>query len=215
MWSEPAHPSALAFRPALLLPLPWLSLLPLLLQEAEVEVLRTLTQPELAAFAQEVLAAGSPARRKVAVLIRGSQEFPAGQQQQQDGKCPAPDSNGSSSGSKPAGDTPAAAAAEGAGTCSAKEAEAGVCSSSSSGADDVAYVSTAVPAGEKFLLIRDVSAFKHGCEVWAASQQHSKQHRCQAVLSGQGTAAAAAADTVGEAAAAAQSEEAVPGAAKL
>lgn len=214
VWSETAHPSALDFRPALLLLLPWLPLLLLLLQEAEVEVLRTLTQPELAAFAQEVLAAGSPARRKVAVLIRGSQEFPAGQQQQQDGMCPAPDSNGSSSGSKPAGDTPAAAA-EGAGMCSAKEAEAGVCSSSSSGADDVAYVSTAVPAEEKFLLIRDVSAFKRGCEVWAASQQHSKQHRRQPVLSGQGTAAAAAADAVGEAAAAAQSEEAMPGAAKL
>jgi hypothetical protein len=199
--------------PCLLLLLPRLLLL--LLQVAEVEVLKTLTQQELAAFAQEVLAAGSPARRKVAVLIRGSQEFTAGQQQQ-DGTCPAP----SSSDSKAAGDsTPGAAAAaaaeEGAGTCSAAEAEAGVCSSSSSGADDVAYVSTAVPAGEQFLLIRDVSAFKRSCEVWPAPQQHSKQHKRQAVLSGQGTAAASAADAAGEAAAAAQSEEAVPGAAKL
>jgi hypothetical protein len=188
-------------------------------QVAEVEVLKTLTQAELAAFAQEVLGSASPARRKVAVLIRGSREFAAGtnqqQQQQQEGEegtCPA---DGNSSSGDAAGE---------AGSCSAGEtvaaATAGVCSSSSSsGSEDVAYAATAVPVGERFLLVRDVAAFKRGCEVWpAAGQQHSRQllHKKQAVLSGQGTAAAGVGDGgVGEAAAAAQSEEAVPGAAKL
>lgn len=185
-------------------------------QVAEVEVLKTITQPELAAFAEEVLGAQSPARRKVTVLIRGSREF-AGQQQQA-GICPADAAPAAAIGNAGEG---VDAAAEKAGTCSAADAEASTAAtcSSSSGKDDVVYVSTAVPAGEQFLLIRDVSAFKRGCEVWpAAGQQHSKQlqqqHRRQSVLSGQGTAAAAP-EGAGEAAAAAQSEDGVPGAAKL
>jgi hypothetical protein len=183
-------------------------------QVAEVEVLKTLTQLELVAFAQEVLGAQSPARRKLAVLIRGSREFADNQQSSGSGTCPA---DATASGSRNTAEEAAAAD----GTCSATDA-AGVCSSSSSnGADCVAYVSTAVPEGERFLVIQDVSAFKRGCELWpAAGQQHSKQlqqqHRRQAIFSGQGTAAAAAAaDGTGEAAAAAQSEEGMPGAAKL
>lgn len=181
-------------------------------QVAEVEVLKTLTQLELVAFAQEVLGAQSPARRKLAVLIRGSREFADNQQSSGSGTCPA-DATASGSSRSTAEE---AAAADG--TCSATDA-AGVCSSSSSsGADCVAYVSTAVPEGERFLVIQDVSAFKRGCELWpTAGQQHSKQlqqqHRRQAIFSGQGTAAAA--DGTGEAAAAAQSEEGLPGAAKL
>lgn len=172
-------------------------------------MLKTLTQSELAAFAQEVLGAHCPARRKVAVLIRGRREFA---ENQRNGTCPA-DATSNGSSSSTAGEAVAAGS-----TCPASDA-AGVCSSSSSGADDVAYVSTALPEGEKFLVIRDVSAFKRGCEVWpAAGQQHSKQlqqqHRRQAVLSGQGTAVATA-DGAGEAAAAAQSEDGLPGAAKL
>jgi hypothetical protein len=181
-------------------------------QVAEVEALKTLTQSELAAFAQEVLGAQSPARRKLAVLIRGSREYAENQQSSGNGTCPA-DATANGSSSNTADEATVAG-----GTCPATDA-AGACSSSSSGADDVAYVATAVPEGEKFLVIRDVSAFKRGCEVWpAAGQQHSKQlqqqHRRQAVLSGQGTAAATA-DGAGEAAAAAQSEEGLPGAAKL
>jgi hypothetical protein len=187
---------------------------------AEVEVLRSLTQAELSAFAQEVLGAQSPARRKVAVLIRGSREFGVQQQSSSgQGTCPAVEgSDPQQQQHSAAGDS--TSAAEGAGSCAAGEAAGAVCSSS--GADDLAYAATAVPAGEQFLLVRDVPAFKRGCEVWPASgQQHSRQlqqqHRRQAVLSGQGTAAAATAagDAAGEAAAAAQSEEAAVGAPKL
>lgn len=184
-----------------------------------MEVLKSLTQAELSAFAQEVLGAQSPARRKVAVLIRGSREFGAQPQSSSgEGTCPAVD--GSEQQQRNAA-ADGAGASEGAGSCAAAgEAVDGVCSSS--GADDLAYAATAVPTGEQFLLVRDVPAFKRGCEVWpAAGQQHSKQlqqqHRRHAVLSGQGTAAAATAagDAAGEAAAAAQSEEAAVGAPKL
>jgi len=169
-------------------------------QVAEVEVLQGLTQAELAAFTQEVLGPQSPARRKVAVLVRGSREFP---QQQQEAS-----SNGT---------CPAAPVEEGSCKAPAAPAADGVCGSS--GSDDVAYAASAVPVGEAFLLIQDVPAFKRGCEVWPApGQQHSRlmqqQHRRQSVLSGQGTAAATAA-AEGEAAAAAQTSEAVPSAAKL
>lgn len=180
-------------------------------QVAEVEVLQALTQAELTAFAQEVLGPQSPARRKVAVLIRGSREFPstgAGscpaaadttQQQQQEQE------SSSGSGSKEAGEAGSCAAPE----ASVKAAEQ-VCSSSSSSVDDLAYAASGVPVGEAFLLIQDMAAFKRGCEVWPVSgQQHSRlmqqQHRRQSVLSGSGAAAAttAGADSTGEAAAAA------------
>jgi hypothetical protein len=181
-------------------------------QVAEVEALKTLTQLELSTFAQEVLGSASPARRKLAVLIRGSREFAAGTnpQQQQDGTCPTDGEASSKDAAAEADSCPAGETAA---------ATADVCSSSS-GSEDVGYAATAVPVGEQFLLVRDVAAFKRGCEVWpAAGQQHSRQllHKRQAVLSGEGTAAAGGGggDDAGEAAAAAQSEEAAPGAAKL
>lgn len=175
--------------------------------------MKTLTQLELSTFAQEVLGSASPARRKLAVLIRGSREFAAGTnpQQQQDGTCPTDGDASSKDAAAEAGSCPAGKTAA---------ATADVCGSSSSGSEDVGYAATAVPVGERFLLVRDVAAFKRGCEVWpAAGQQHSRQllHKRQAVLSGDGTAAAGSGggDDAGEAAAAAQSEEAAPGAAKL
>jgi hypothetical protein len=195
-------------------------------QAAEVEVLRGLSPAELAAFSEEVLGVSKGVRRKAVVLIRGSNELQ--QQQQQDGAAAAAAEGGVGQGSCPADGeqqsqaAAAAAAAEapGGATCPAGalangSAADGVCSAAAppaaAGDDVTSYAASAVPAGEPFLLIEDINAFKRGCEVYpAAGQQHGSSKR-RSVLLGKGAAAAAAeAGATGAAAAAANSEDVAP-----
>lgn len=184
-------------------------------QAAEVEVLKTLTPSELAAFTEEVLgfssssSNGSGSRRKLMVLIRGKNEL----QQQQGTTAPAADSNGDGAAGVCAADgakslAPAAAAAD-----KQQECPAGLAGSSSNSSGLLAYAATAVPAGEPFLLVHDINSFKKGCEVYpAAREQHGRKVQQQKVAYGKG-AAAGAEGKGGDAASAANTEEVV--AAKL
>jgi insulysin len=180
-------------------------------QGAEVEVLRSLRPADLAAFSEEVLGVSQGVRRKAVVLIRGSNEL---QQQQQaeggagQGSCPADGVQQSQA----AAEAPKGATCT-AGTLANGSAADGVCSAAAAAAagDDVAsYAASAVPAGEPFLLIEDINAFKRGCEVYpAAGQQHGSNKR-RSVLLGKGATAAAEAGATGAAAAAANSEDVAP-----
>jgi insulysin len=177
-------------------------------QTAEVEVLRGLSPADLAGFTEEVFGVAGGVRRKAVVMIRGANEL---QQQLQD----TVGANGHQQNQAAAAEAPGGAntcAAEGLGNGGSSGAANGLkaAAAAAAGEDDLVYAASAVPAGEAFVLIDDINAFKRGCEVYAAAagqQQRSSKGRVQL---GKGAAAAAESGAVGAAAAAANSEEAAP-----
>uniref|UniRef100_A0A383VRB5 Peptidase M16 N-terminal domain-containing protein n=1 Tax=Tetradesmus obliquus TaxID=3088 RepID=A0A383VRB5_TETOB len=182
-------------------------------QAAEVEVLRTLKPEDLTRFSEEVLGVERGVRRKAVVLIRGSNEL----QQQQQGEAAAATAAGQGScaaDGEQQSQAAAAAAAEapGGATCpAAGDVGSKAVLKAAAGADDVlSYAASAVPAGEAFVLVDDINAFKRGCEVYAApgAQPGSSSSKGK-VLLGKGAAAAEAA-AGGAAAAAANSEDVAP-----
>lgn len=180
-------------------------------QSAEVDSLRSLTPHDLVAFFEEVLGLNGRGRRKLMVLIRGRNEL---QQQQQNGATAA-EGNGhpdAQSGDEvcASGDVQALApsADKQQQTCPPDIASNSISkqldSSSNSSSELYSYAAAAVPAGEPFVLVRDINAFKKGCEVYpAAGEQIRRSH---GINSGTGTAGST---QTGEAAAAANTDEVV------
>jgi hypothetical protein len=191
-------------------------------QTAEVEVLRGLSPADLVAFSEEVMGVKAGVRRKAVVLIRGSNELQQQQQTGATGAAAAAAGQGScAAAGEQQGQAAAAAEAPGGATCPAgaladggSSAADGVNSSAASlkGAceDVLAYAASAVPAGEEFLLVDDINAFKRGCEVYPAAGQQAGSSKRGKVQVGKGAAAAAELAAGGAAAAAANSEDVAP-----